>query len=125
MHNIRSKLQRLVCSNCRSRRFDAWVAGEGGRQLIDADRARICPRCDLLRLLPEIDARPMAPLCPVCVEEMKAEGERPEAWPMPPAGSEKCPRCGKPTIVREPRDAPGAYFLGCTGFPSCMWRRDM
>lgn len=127
MRTIRAALGHLVCSACGSRRYDAWVAGAEGRQLLDADHTRTCRHCGLPRLLDELRARPTAEVCALCAELAKAEEEaaRAKPWPMPPAGHEKCPRCGRPTIVRESKDAPGAYFLGCTGFPACRWTGDM
>ncbi|MBX9699532.1 MAG: hypothetical protein K2X74_08845 [Acetobacteraceae bacterium] len=126
MLNIRDVLARLICSapGCRSRRSDVWAAGEGGAQLIAADCYRVCDRCGLPRLLAELEKHPGRTLCPACFIAVAAEATNAKAkgaiHPMPPPGIERCPRCGKPTIVREPKEG-GPYFLGCTGFPSCRW----
>ena len=130
MRNIREALARLICSapGCRSRRSDVWAAGEGGAQLIDADCHRVCDHCGLPRLLAELRQHPGTNRCPACVTVAKAAEAAADAertrHPTPPAGHERCPRCRKPTIVREPKEG-GRYFLGCTGFPACRWGRDL
>lgn len=128
MLNIREALARLVCTGCSSKRCDAWAAGDGGAQLIDADQYRVCDRCGLPRLLAELWAHPAATLCPRCIAEARASAAAADAertrHPAPPPGHERCPRCRKPAIVREPKEG-GPYFLGCTGFPACRWSRDL
>ena len=51
---------------------------------------------------------------------LRAARPTPLAHPQPPPDKARCPRCRRPTVVRENSDGSG-YFLGCTGFPRCRW----
>lgn len=127
MANIREVAAKLRCSKCGATTFQVFRVGDTN-PLFDTALAPPCPHCALPRLLTEVQLHPGAPLCPSCTMDAAAAQslvqQKGAAHPMPPPGHERCPKCGKPTVVRERKKA-GGYFLGCTAFPACWWRSPM
>jgi ssDNA-binding Zn-finger/Zn-ribbon topoisomerase 1 len=110
-------VKRLVCGSCRARSIKVY--DDSARLLVDTANTPLCRVCGDPILLPRIRALPTTTLCGHCATEASVQTQ-PRPYPQPPAQRSKCPRCGRPTIVREnSKDAD--YFLGCTGFPTCRW----
>ena len=120
IRSVREVLDRLRCTECRSKQVA--VKDDRGTMIYDADRCTTCPECGLPRLLPELALHSAGALCPACAEETKSRPPPPH--PMPPKGKDKCPRCGAGTLIYE-RRVDGDRFIGCSRFPSCRWSCDL
>ena len=117
MNSVGQLYGRLRCSGCGSR--EVRIGDAVGRALIDPAAITLCHACGCPIPLPRLEALPDTNLCMFCAED----GAKPPAsppYPQPPAEKRKCPRCGRPTIVRQNSEDQG-FFLGCTSFPKCRW----
>jgi hypothetical protein len=110
---------RRYCSAKSSPGEPSRIADDAGLILVDPASLTSCRACGFPIPLPRLGALPGTNVCGACA----AEGAKPRpapAYPQPPADRVKCPRCGKPTVVRQNSEDQG-FFLGCTGFPTCRW----
>jgi hypothetical protein len=105
------------CRRCGSR--ETRVEDDSQRVLIDPDSIVVCRDCGCPIPLPRLAARPGTTLCTICTDDNAASLRAP-AYPQPADKDRKCPRCGHPTVVREPKGG-GDYFLACTSYPACHW----
>lgn len=108
---------KLVCKACSSR--EVRISDAAGRVIVDPQSLTLCKVCGFPIALPRIAALPSTNICAACA----AEGAKPPTvphFPQPPAGLERCPRCSRPTVVRQNKEDQG-YFLGCTSYPRCRW----
>ena len=108
---------RLRCSGCGSR--EIRIGDVAGRTLIDPAAITPCRTCGCPIPLSRLEALPGTNICMPCAED-GAKPPAPPPYPQPPAGKRKCPRCGRPAIVRQNGEDQG-FFLGCTSFPKCRW----
>ena len=107
----------LRCGRCGQRKVRLF--DDEGNILIDhADLAR-CESCGRPIPKPRLAALPDSRVCTSCAAEM-SKPVRPPPYPQPPPDRRTCPRCGRPTVVRERTDD-GAYFVGCGSYPKCNW----
>ena len=119
MNSVGQVYGRLRCSGCGSRKIR--IGDVAGRALIDPAAITLCHACGCPIPLPRMEALPDTNLCVSCAED----GAKPPTSPpysQPPADQRKCPRCGRPTIVRQNSEEQG-FFLGCASFPKCRWTR--
>lgn len=108
---------RLRCSGCGSR--EIRIRDAAGRALIDPAAITLCRACGCPIPLPRLQALPDTNMCTPCAKNA-AKPPAPPPYPQPPADRRDCPRCGRPTIVRQNSEDQG-FFLGCTSFPACRW----
>jgi hypothetical protein len=119
--NIAELWPKFRCSRCGSRHV--CVSDEDKGLLLDPENVRRCQDCGIAILLPRIQALPTAITCQVCAQEGE-QPERPSPYPTPPPSLSICPRCKRPTVVRE-NMTDGNYFIGCTSFPKCRWTAEL
>ena len=108
---------RLRCSGRGSR--EVRIGDAVGRALIDPAATTLCRACGYPIPLPRLEALPDTNICTPCAED-GAKPLAPPPYPQPPADKRECPRCGRPTIVRQNSENQG-FFLGCASFPKCRW----
>ena len=111
----------LKCGRCGQRKVRLF--DDEGRILIDHADLTPCESCGRPIPKPRLAALPDSRLCTACAAEM-SKPARPSPYPQPPPESRTCPRCGCPTVVRERRED-GAFFIGCTSYPTCTWTNAM
>ena len=111
--------RRLRCSGCSSKVIR--IGDAAGRVLIDPAMITLCRACGCPIPLPRLETLSDTNLCMPCAED-GARPPPPPRYPQPPADKRKCPRCGRPTIVRQDSEDQ-AFFLGCTSFPKCRWTK--
>ena len=106
MNSVGQVYGRLRCSGCGSR--EVRIGDTAGRALIDPAAIALCHACGCPIPLPRLEALPDTNLCMFCAED----GVKPPAsppFPQPPADKRKCPRCGRPTIVRQNSEDQGFF----------------
>jgi hypothetical protein len=92
-----------------------------GRLLIDPRALMPCEICGTPIPVPRLSAIPNCRKCIECASEQESASQPPSPpHPHPPADRQECPKCGKPTVVRQ-NNKDQNYLLGCTGFPKCNW----
>jgi hypothetical protein len=115
--NITEIITNFVCAKCRSKQVRVFEADD--RILFDPSDLRRCEACNNIILAPRIRTFPTTSLCHLCAQEKEKPYKDP-GYPMPPPSLAKCPRCHRPSIVRQ-GSTNDEFFIGCTGFPSCRW----
>ena len=60
------------------------------------------------------------------VEKIKIHNDKavPKSPPIPPVHMTKCEKFGKDSTTRYVQTS-GTWFLGCSTFPSCWWRKNL
>jgi len=109
------------CSACGSKSIA--VSDDQGVLLLDSNNVRFCQACELPIVFPRLKAVPNTSLCQSCAEEGE-QPVHPSPYPTPPPELSTCPRCERPSVVRE-NSQDGNYFIGCTGFPKCQWTEEL
>jgi hypothetical protein len=105
------------CSKCNS--LEILIFEDTGRLLIDPAELTLCESCGCAIPIPRLHAMPGSNICVSCSDQ-KTETQPAPPHPQPPPDRRTCPRCKRPTAVRQ-NAADKNFFLGCTGYPSCHW----
>lgn len=119
--NIAELWSKFRCTGCGSKRIR--LSDESDRLLLDPVDARHCKICGTAILIPRMEVVPDTNTCSTCAREIRRP-EPPPPYPVPPPEVSTCPRCRRPTIVRE-NSGDGTFFIGCIDFPRCRWTAEL
>lgn len=115
--NITTIWDRLRCTSCGAKE-SATLRDARGEVLLDPSVVRRCGACQRPIVWLRVKAVPGTSRCPSCAND-REQPKRAPGHPTPPRSLETCPRCGRPTQVRENSES-GELFIGCTGYPGCQ-----
>lgn len=118
--NINQYWSYFYCKSCGEKR--PILIGSNGNEILHPEKIVKCSVCSNPIPLPRLEAILGATTCTHCSENK----ELPEQidWPKPPKAFATCPKCKRPTEVRM-KKKDQSYFLGCSGYPKCMWKKKL
>ena len=118
--NIHSFYNRLKCTGCKKKKSSMW--SKDGTLLIAGNNVTYCTVCNYPIIQPRLDASPGTTTCVVCAEPKPVRHPHPPVkLPTIPPELKKCSK-GHRTEIRM-NNTTGEFFIGCSEFPSCWWKR--
>ena len=130
--NIFSHLyDEIMCGKCEN--FPLNIINNKHQLVLDPDKIVPCSECEKPILLTRLKIKKGTKICTPCarkeelstVEKIKIHNDKamPKSPPIP-ADMTKCEKCGKDSTTRYVASS-GTWFLGCSTFPSCWWRKNL
>ncbi len=120
--NIHRFYKRLKCAGCKKKKSSMW--SKDGTLLIDGNNVTYCTVCNYPIIQPRLDASPGTTTCVVCAEPKPVRHPHPPVkLPTIPPELKKCSK-GHRTEIRM-NNTTGEFFIGCSEFPSCWWKRSI
>ncbi len=130
--NIFSNLyDEIMCGKCET--FPLYVINNKHEYILDPKNIIPCEQCEKPIILTRIKAKKSTKICTPCargeekstIEKIKIHNDQaiPKSPPIPP-NLTKCEKCGNDSTTRYVVST-GNWFLGCSTFPTCWWRKNL
>jgi len=130
--NIFSHLyDEIMCGICEN--FPLTIINNKHEMVLDPDNIIPCEQCEKPILLTRLKIKKGTKICTPCarkdeltdVEKIKIHNDKamPKSPPIPPDMT-TCEKCGKDSTTRYVQSS-GTWFLGCSTFPTCWWRKNL
>ena len=121
----------IMCGICEN--FPLTIINNKHEMVIDPDKIIPCEQCEKPILLTRLKIIKGTKICTPCVrkdeltnvEKIKIHNDKaiPKSPPIP-ADMTICEKCGKDSTTRYVQSS-GMWFLGCSTFPVCWWRKNL
>ena len=121
----------IMCGICEN--FPLTIINNKHEMVIDPDKIIPCEQCEKPILLTRLKIKKGTKICTPCarkdeltdVEKIKIHNDKamPKSPPIPP-DMIICEKCGKESTTRYVQSS-GTWFLGCSTFPVCWWRKNL